>query len=71
MLKNQYPYCMQNVSEERIAFIFKAEKSTREETASVNTWLQSAAVHTRPTRCHIPEDGILHSHRRENLILQT
>jgi hypothetical protein len=20
-----------------------------------------------PTRCHIPEDGILHSHRRENL----
>jgi hypothetical protein len=23
--------------------------------------------HTRPTRSHIPEDGILHSHRRENL----
>jgi hypothetical protein len=24
-------------------------------------------VHTRSTRCHIPEDGILHSHRHENL----
>jgi hypothetical protein len=25
------------------------------------------SVHTRTTRCIIPEDGILHSHRRENL----
>jgi hypothetical protein len=25
------------------------------------------SVHTRSTRIHIPEDGILHSHRRENL----
>jgi hypothetical protein len=25
------------------------------------------SVHTRPTRRHIPEYGILHSHRRENL----
>jgi hypothetical protein len=24
------------------------------------------SVHTRSTRRHIPEDGILHSHRREN-----
>jgi hypothetical protein len=25
------------------------------------------SVHTRATRRNIPEDGILHSHRRENL----
>jgi hypothetical protein len=25
------------------------------------------SVHTRTTRRHIPENGILHSHRRENL----
>jgi hypothetical protein len=25
------------------------------------------SVHTRSTRRHIPEDGILHSHRREDL----
>jgi hypothetical protein len=25
------------------------------------------SVHTRSTRRHIPEDGIIHSHRRENL----
>jgi hypothetical protein len=25
------------------------------------------SVHTKSTRRHIPEEGILHSHRRENL----
>jgi hypothetical protein len=25
------------------------------------------SVHPRSTRCHIPEDGVLHSHRREKL----
>jgi hypothetical protein len=25
------------------------------------------SVHTRSTRRHVPEDGIVHSHRRENL----
>jgi hypothetical protein len=34
------------------------KKSTSDETASVNK---------TSTRRHIPEDGILHSHRRENL----
>jgi hypothetical protein len=29
---------------------------------SVNRWLQTKSI-----RRHIPEDGILHSHRRENL----
>jgi hypothetical protein len=29
--------------------------------------LQETSVHTRSTRRHIPEDGILHSYRRENL----
>jgi hypothetical protein len=27
------------------------------------------SVLTRATRCHIPVDGIIHSHRRENLYL--
>jgi hypothetical protein len=25
------------------------------------------SVYIKRTRCHIPEEGILHSHRRENL----
>jgi hypothetical protein len=29
--------------------------------------LSETSVHTRPTLRHIPEDEILHSHRRENL----
>jgi hypothetical protein len=38
-------------------FILKMEATCSSETS----------VHTRSTRRHIPEDGILHSHRRENL----
>jgi hypothetical protein len=40
---------------ERIASIFRVEKSASEESA----WAGGCS--------HIPEDGILHSHRRENL----
>jgi hypothetical protein len=29
--------------------------------------IASTSVNTTSTRCHIPEDGFLHSHRRENL----
>jgi hypothetical protein len=36
--------------------------------ASLADFLPSeTSVHTRSTRHHIPEDGILHSHRCENL----
>jgi hypothetical protein len=66
-----------DVSEERIASIFRVEKSASEEPAwagscsclkmeairSSETSVQS----TTSTQRHTPEDGILHSHRRENL----
>jgi hypothetical protein len=50
-----------DVSEERI------EKSAREEPAWAGGCSSEALIHRRSTRRHIPEDGILHSHRRENL----
>ena len=50
-----------DVSEERIASIFRVEgqirKSELEKTVRTGT----------TTRCHIPEDCFFHSHRRENL----
>jgi hypothetical protein len=48
-------------------------RKIRARATSVSRWLQSAlrysetSVCTRPTRRHIPEDGILHSHLREEL----
>jgi hypothetical protein len=51
-----------DVSEERISCIFRVEKPASEEPA----WAGGCS-HTRSTRRHILEDGILHSHRHENL----
>jgi hypothetical protein len=31
------------------------------------TCSSQTSFYNKPTQCHIPEDGILHSHRRENL----
>jgi hypothetical protein len=79
-----------DVSEERIASIFRVEKSESEQVAADWASLQPSAHagsshadfstlkmeairpfettgHTRSTRRHIPEDGILYSQRRENL----
>jgi hypothetical protein len=44
-----------DVSEERIASIFRATRSSE------------TSVNKISTRSHIPEEGILHSHRRDNL----
>jgi hypothetical protein len=45
-----------DVSEELIAFLFRVVATCSSETS----------VHTRSTECHIPEDGVLHIHCREN-----
>jgi hypothetical protein len=73
-----------DVSEECIAFIFRVEKSalslqppadTGSSLADFSTLKMEVirssemSVHTRSTRCHIPEDDILHSHHHENLNL--
>jgi hypothetical protein len=55
-----------DVSEERIASVFRVEKSASEEPAwAGGCSLQS--VHTSSTRRRIPEDDILHSHPREDI----
>jgi hypothetical protein len=81
-----------DVSEERVASIFRVEKSASEEpswagsssllppTHSGSSFAdfsilkmgatrssETSVQFTRSTRRHIPEDGILHSHRCENL----
>jgi hypothetical protein len=70
-----------DVSEQRIASVLRVEKSASEEPpvhagfsfADFSTMKMEVicsfetSVHARSTRRHIPEDDILHSHRRENL----
>jgi hypothetical protein len=65
-----YPVKWTDVSEERIASIFRVEESASEEPAwAGNSRLSSeTSVHfTVSTRRHIQEDGILNSHRCVNL----
>jgi hypothetical protein len=61
-----------DVSEERIASIFRVEE--KKKSASEPAWTSAnlgrsseTSVNTTSTRGLIPEDGFLHSHRRENL----
>jgi hypothetical protein len=56
--------CSQSVSDRITLFFDRVISSTlkTEETRSSET-----SVYNKPTRHHIPEEGILHSHRRENL----
>jgi hypothetical protein len=54
-----------DVSEERIASVFRVEKPASDESAW--TGGSETSVNTISIRRHIPEDGILDSHRRENL----
>jgi hypothetical protein len=59
-----------DVSGERIASIISAERSKWLVLFNMMTETMSSSetsVITRATRRHIPEVGILHSHRRENL----
>jgi hypothetical protein len=59
-----------SILEVHIAFIFTVEKFASEEPATDTMEVirsSEMSVHTRSTWIHIPEDGIVHSHRCENL----
>jgi hypothetical protein len=54
---------LSDVSEDRIASIFRVEESVKMEAIRSS----ETSIHTRTTWRHIPESGILLSHRHENL----
>jgi hypothetical protein len=61
-----------DVSEEHVASIFNGINNVLSLLFSSALNMEGAcsyetSVLTRPTRRHIPEEGILHNHRRENL----
>jgi hypothetical protein len=56
--------CSQSVSNRLTLFLACVISSTLKMEA---THSSETSVCNKPTRHHIPEDGILHSHRRENL----
>jgi hypothetical protein len=60
-----------DISEERIAFIIRLKRNSKLGTTlavtNYRSTLRKNVILTRVTRRNIPEDGILHSHCRENL----
>jgi hypothetical protein len=58
-----------DVSEERCASIIRVTKIGELGTLVVTSNRRTLGRNTRATRCNIPENGIPHSHRRDNLNL--
>jgi hypothetical protein len=56
-----------DVSEDRSVSIIRMTRIDEIETLAVTTNQSTLQRRTRATRRQIPEDGILHSHLRENL----